>query len=359
MVIDFNLTATLFLTLIWLAVAAWLRLRRGTGYKRLICLTAFFGYMCVVLKLTLLPAYFGEGLPGAVGRSAWRDANLVPLAGLDAGTALSSIALAAPFGLILPLVKRIKLKSMAIYALTFGAAIEAAQLVIALLGGIVDGQADINGVIFCFLGAMAGYGLLEACLYIYRLGSGIIKPAFNIPNLLSLFRLMLIPVFVSVFFSGDFEGHAIATLIFLVAGATDVIDGRIARKYNQITLLGRILDPLADKLMVLAALICCMIEGAVPIWAVALYSVKEIIQAVCGVLLFRKVKDVPPSNLLGKTGTVAFYFTIAVNLVFDLSPAARYVMLGASFACIFSAFISYIINGISLSRQLRESEQRR
>ena len=71
----------------------------------------------------------------------------------------------------------------------------------------------------------------------------------NIPNLLSIFRLALIPVFAVVIFSPIPNSALWACLIFLLSGATDVLDGYIARKYNMITNVGKVLDPLADKLM--------------------------------------------------------------------------------------------------------------
>lgn len=174
----------------------------------------------------------------------------------------------------------------------------------------------------------------------------------NIPNALSIFRICLVPVFALVFFRGGEYGQLYATGIFLLAGATDVLDGHIARKMGQITMLGRVLDPLADKLMVLVALVCCLVAGYIPLWAVVLYVVKEGAQGICGLILFRRVKDVPPANRIGKTGTVLFYITIAVNIVFDnLNPVLKMFLLAVSLGCIFFAFASYIKRGIRLSRQ--------
>lgn len=78
----------------------------------------------------------------------------------------------------------------------------------------------------------------------------------SIPNLLSLLRLVLVPVFAVVFFQPAPDAHRWAVLIYLTAFLTDVADGWIARHFNQITKLGRILDPLADKLMTFTVIIC-------------------------------------------------------------------------------------------------------
>ena len=81
----------------------------------------------------------------------------------------------------------------------------------------------------------------------------------NLPNRLSLLRLCLVPVFAVVFFSPDPNSHSWAALIYAVAFATDIADGYIARRFDMITKLGRILDPLADKLMTFTVIICVLL----------------------------------------------------------------------------------------------------
>ncbi len=170
----------------------------------------------------------------------------------------------------------------------------------------------------------------------------------TIPNILSTFRLILVPVFVIVFFNGGEHSWIIAGCIFALAGITDCIDGRIARKFNQITMLGRILDPLADKLMVLAALVSTTIAGIVPLWVTVIFTLKEVSQGICSLLLYRKIKDVPPSNILGKAGTFLFYVVLAIIIVFNIPSTLKTILLGVSLALIASAFLSYILRGIRL-----------
>ncbi|MFQ9916462.1 MAG: CDP-alcohol phosphatidyltransferase family protein [Flavonifractor plautii] len=94
----------------------------------------------------------------------------------------------------------------------------------------------------------------------------------SIPNLLSLLRLVLVPVFAVVFSSArSRRSHRWAVLIYLTAFLTDVADGWIARHFNQITKLGRILDPLADKLMTFTVIICITADGIIPLWAVVVF----------------------------------------------------------------------------------------
>ena len=114
----------------------------------------------------------------------------------------------------------------------------------------------------------------------------------SIPNLLSLLRLVLVPVFAVVFFQPAPDAHRWAVLIYLTAFLTDVADGWIARHFNQITKLGRILDPLADKLMTFTVIICITADGIIPLWAVVVFFLKELTMAIGGYLMYQKLGDV-------------------------------------------------------------------
>ena len=89
---------------------------------------------------------------------------------------------------------------------------------------------------------------------------------WTIPNVLTMIRLLLVPVFVVVYFRTSAEPKYAALAIFAAASLTDMLDGYLARKLNQITDFGKLFDPLADKLMVLTALVCQGIAGVIP-WA--------------------------------------------------------------------------------------------
>jgi len=173
----------------------------------------------------------------------------------------------------------------------------------------------------------------------------------NIPNLLSIFRIILVPVFVAVFFSDSPNAHSMATLIFILAGVTDILDGRIARKYNQITALGRVLDPLADKLMVMTVLICMGREGIIPIAVSIVYAVKECLQIIGSALLFKYVKDMPPSNRWGKSATLLFYVAIVATILFKVPTWASRGLFICAFAVVFIALCSYIPAGVRLFKE--------
>ena len=97
----------------------------------------------------------------------------------------------------------------------------------------------------------------------------------NVPNLLSLIRLALVPIFPVVFFGNHKYSYIYALLVYALASFTDVLDGFIARRYNMVSRTGRILDPLADKLMAFTVLTCIAAARIVPFWAVIIFFCKE------------------------------------------------------------------------------------
>lgn len=101
----------------------------------------------------------------------------------------------------------------------------------------------------------------------------------NLPNKLTMFRVILIPFFVFFLLAPYFEGYGnyIAVAIFIVASLTDLLDGKIARKYNLVTNFGKFMDPLADKLLVCSAMICLIELELLPAWIVIIIIAREFI----------------------------------------------------------------------------------
>lgn len=101
----------------------------------------------------------------------------------------------------------------------------------------------------------------------------------NLPNKLTVLRVLLIPFFVLFTLVDLVPGYSkyIAVLIFIAASLTDLLDGKIARKYNLVTNFGKFMDPLADKLLVCAALICLVSEKLLPAWMVIIIISREFI----------------------------------------------------------------------------------
>jgi CDP-diacylglycerol--glycerol-3-phosphate 3-phosphatidyltransferase len=121
----------------------------------------------------------------------------------------------------------------------------------------------------------------------------------NLPNVLTILRIFCIPVLVVVLLT-QFEGKEIvAVIIFLLAALTDTLDGILARKREQVTVLGQILDPVADKLLIASAFICLVELGAVPAWMVVIILGREI--AVTGFRAIASSKGIYiASSRLGK-----------------------------------------------------------
>ena len=117
------------------------------------------------------------------------------------------------------------------------------------------------------------------------------KDLFTIPNLLSLFRLLLIPVYVILYLNADPdrpEDYFIAAAILAVSCLTDLIDGKIARHFGMISNTGKILDPLADKMTQFTLIVCLTIRHPILLVLVCLFVVKEIFQLIAGFVILRK-----------------------------------------------------------------------
>lgn len=143
----------------------------------------------------------------------------------------------------------------------------------------------------------------------------------NIPNILTMIRFILVPVFILIFFSSGSNYLIESFYIFLLAGLTDVLDGYIARKYDLITKFGTVMDPLADKVMLLCVLCCYMIKGLIPLWIVMIIFISELLMIFGALYLyFFNEEHVVPSNKFGKVATVFFYLAI-VLLVFFTNEA--------------------------------------
>lgn len=161
----------------------------------------------------------------------------------------------------------------------------------------------------------------------------------NLPNMLSLFRIALIP-FAAYFFSrNNFE---MALAVFVLACVTDVLDGYIARKYNLITDIGTVLDPLADKGMQVTVLISMSIHDLMP-WVVTLFFLaKELTMFLGSVFLYKK-RIIISANLYGKISTVVTSVCVVIILLFKdiLSPQLLQIFQWLPVVCAFTAFLRY------------------
>ena len=169
----------------------------------------------------------------------------------------------------------------------------------------------------------------------------------NIPNILTLIRFLLVPVFGYYFYKEQFH---IAVFLFLLASLTDILDGYIARKYNLVTSWGKLADPLADKLMQITALVFLVIKDRIPSVVLIIVAAKEAFMIAGSVLLYKKENFVVSANWYGKFATVLFNFAI-VMLIFK-APFDYIFLILAVFATLF-AFIMYII---SFTRNMQQDK---
>lgn len=164
----------------------------------------------------------------------------------------------------------------------------------------------------------------------------------NVPNLLSLMRLGLVPVFAWVFFSPIPNARYWAAGIYALAFLTDILDGYIARRFHMVTPLGRVLDPMADKLMTFAVILCICIAGIIPKWAVVIFFCKELILGVGGLILFHNTKDVIPANWLGKASTGVFFLVLGVLVLFpDIPQSVAVALISVALALAVVALLRY------------------
>ncbi len=137
----------------------------------------------------------------------------------------------------------------------------------------------------------------------------------NLPNKLTLFRIILVPFFVAVLLIPGIPQHYLwAGILFGIAALTEHFDGRIARKNNQITTFGKFLDPVADKILVISALVCFVQLGLAPTWCVLLIIAREFIVTSIRLVAVDSGKVIAANNW-GKTKTVSQIVATVVILV--------------------------------------------
>ena len=138
----------------------------------------------------------------------------------------------------------------------------------------------------------------------------------HIPNFLSAVRILLTGVFAYLVLFRYPDSLPYALAVFVLAGFTDVADGILARRFGWITDLGKILDPVADKLMQCVALLCLYLKDVVPFWILLFFVVKELLLAAGAMLLFQRRRIIGVSRWTGKAAAVIFYISIALIVLF-------------------------------------------
>lgn len=181
---------------------------------------------------------------------------------------------------------------------------------------------------------------------------------FSIPNIMSYFRLLLIPLYLVCYFSADDEGgYGCAAAVIAVSGLTDMLDGKIARRFNMITEWGKFIDPVADKLTLAA--IALSMAFKYPLMAVmfGLYVVKELYMFCMGAYMMKRGFKMNGAQWYGKVCTAVTYGAVFLLLVIPSMPG--YVSDGLMCLCLFvtsAAFLGYFLYYRRAKRRMDAAE---
>lgn len=166
----------------------------------------------------------------------------------------------------------------------------------------------------------------------------------TIPNALSLLRIIIVPFFAWAFLAGSLPAAAV---LLAVSGLSDLFDGMIARKFNQITELGKMLDPLADKLTQGVVALCLAIKFPVICPVLVIFIVKELGMLCCAVVLLKRKKRPCAAKWYGKAATVMFYVSVGTIVVMDgFFRLSGPVFSGVSYALLLLTAAMMIYSGV-------------
>lgn len=186
------------------------------------------------------------------------------------------------------------------------------------------------------------------------------KENLNIPNILSLARIIIIVPFVLYFLNDDYLASA---FVLIVSGFSDMFDGMIARSLGQITPLGKVLDPLADKLTLTAVIICMGIKFPEIVPFVVILILKDLSMLIAGSFLIKKGVEPPAARWYGKVATVFFYVSViiivALKAIWGVNrPIVSISLLSVTSAFMLFALFKYFIIFLKLINDISDSNQK-
>jgi cardiolipin synthase len=151
----------------------------------------------------------------------------------------------------------------------------------------------------------------------------------TLPNMLSMLRLALVPIFLMLLLS---ERYLLAIAVLALSSLTDYLDGYFARKFNQVTRLGQLLDPAADRLYIFSTLVGLTITGIVPAWLAIVIIGRDLVLAVAYPILATHGYGPLPVHYLGKTGTFALLYAFPLLLMAYIFEPAAFILEPLSWA---------------------------
>ncbi|MEM1486275.1 CDP-alcohol phosphatidyltransferase family protein [Oscillospiraceae bacterium PP1C4] len=184
----------------------------------------------------------------------------------------------------------------------------------------------------------------------------VVVTKMNIPNTLTAFRILLIPSFLWTFLTADtHHDYYVAASILTFSGLSDIIDGYIARRFDMITRLGKILDPIADKLTLAAVMIALWVTRP-QLWPLyAIFIFKELLMLAGGLRLYHKKMDIEGAQWFGKLATVMFYVVmIVIAALPELSNQTILKMLLFLLVFILFALLQYSLLFKKMIKKVKE-----
>ncbi len=172
-----------------------------------------------------------------------------------------------------------------------------------------------------------------------------------LPNLLSMLRLALVPVFLYLLLS---EKYALAIFAIALGGLTDYLDGYFARKFNQVTRLGQLLDPAADRLYIFSSLIGLTIVGFIPWWLAAMVIARDLMLLAVYPVLATHGYGPLPVHYLGKAGTFALLYAFPLLTMAKVWTSAQFFLLPFAWAVAIWGIGLYWWAGFVYLRQVRD-----
>ena len=164
----------------------------------------------------------------------------------------------------------------------------------------------------------------------------------TIPNLLSAVRLMLIPLIVWLYCKK--QAYFAAVAVIVLSGITDIADGIIARKFNMVSDLGKILDPIADKLTQAAMIICLISRYEWMLWLFLLFAIKEFVMGISGLIVIKKKDVVNSAQWFGKLTTVVLYTVMILLFSFpSINAAWANAMILVCAAVMMLSMVKYLL----------------
>lgn len=173
----------------------------------------------------------------------------------------------------------------------------------------------------------------------------------NIPNCITVFRLLLVFVFIFLF-SSDMENKSLYCIVtFVLSGISDVLDGFFARKLNVVSNFGKLMDPLADKLMQITVAVCTATVQPSLVWLPAYLILKEFLMIFGAAKLLKKDKVVVQANFYGKLASVICFLVFLVILVFPgMNPFLEHFLCLSFVVVSILAFFKYIKEYLSTNK---------